>query len=283
MHLAPALEEYIVQLVLATRDPGALRRRSGPRWSATARARARTIALDRCARAHAWLRGAEYVAPEDVQAVAKDVLRHRVLLTFEAEAEGITPDAFIDELLRPRAAGLNMRPLRTLFQPPDAADRMHRRRRCNAGRRGRVTHGRTGRGSAPRRADRSWQRAGVAQHARRRACVRFPRPRHGVRRDARLPGGRRRAQHRLARHRAHRRSTPSCSTRSASARCCCWSTSAPHMRFGTRGAFKSVIAARAAAMIGWARAAPAIASAPCCSTAATASCGRAAASAACCA
>ena len=56
-------------------------------------------ALDRCARAHAWLRGADYVSPEDVQAVAKDVLRHRILLTFEAEANGLTPDAFLDRLI----------------------------------------------------------------------------------------------------------------------------------------------------------------------------------------
>jgi MoxR-like ATPase len=98
MYLAPALEEYIVQLVLATRKPGpyadhlarAVRCGASPRG---------TIALDRCARAHAWLRGAEFVSPEDVHAVAKDVLRHRVVLTFEAEADGLTPDAFVDELL----------------------------------------------------------------------------------------------------------------------------------------------------------------------------------------
>ncbi len=98
LYLAPALEEYAVQLVLATRTPsaygqdlaGAVRCGASPRG---------TIALDRCARAHAWLRGAEFVAPEDVQAVAKDVLRHRVLLTFEAEADGMTPDTFLDELI----------------------------------------------------------------------------------------------------------------------------------------------------------------------------------------
>lgn len=98
LYLAPALEEYAVQLVLATRTPsayghdlaGAVRCGASPRG---------TIALDRCARAHAWLRGAEFVAPEDVQAVAKDVLRHRVLLTFEAEADGMTPDSFLDELI----------------------------------------------------------------------------------------------------------------------------------------------------------------------------------------
>ena len=58
-----------------------------------------TIALDRCARAHAWLAGRDYVSPEDIHAVAADVLRHRVLLSFEAEADGVTPDRFIAELL----------------------------------------------------------------------------------------------------------------------------------------------------------------------------------------
>jgi MoxR-like ATPase len=99
MYLAPALEEYVVQLVLATRDPKpyAAHLARTVRCGASPRG---TIALDRCARAHAWLRGAEFVTPEDVHAVASDVLRHRVLLTFEAEADGLTPDAFVDELFR---------------------------------------------------------------------------------------------------------------------------------------------------------------------------------------
>jgi len=58
-----------------------------------------SIALDRCARAHAWLDGRDFVGPEDIQAMAFDVLRHRVLLSYEAEAEGVTPDRFIEELL----------------------------------------------------------------------------------------------------------------------------------------------------------------------------------------
>lgn len=58
-----------------------------------------TIALDRCARVHAWMRGAVFATPLDVQEVVHDVLRHRLILTFEAEAEGITKDEFIDELL----------------------------------------------------------------------------------------------------------------------------------------------------------------------------------------
>jgi MoxR-like ATPase len=58
-----------------------------------------TIALDRCARAHAWLEGRDFVSPDDVQAVAADVLRHRLILSFEAEANGVTPDQVIGELL----------------------------------------------------------------------------------------------------------------------------------------------------------------------------------------
>ncbi|MEA3240512.1 MAG: AAA family ATPase, partial [Pseudomonadota bacterium] len=59
-----------------------------------------TIALDRCARAHAWLQGKEFVTPGNIQAVIHDILRHRLILTFEAEADGITSEEVIDELLR---------------------------------------------------------------------------------------------------------------------------------------------------------------------------------------
>jgi MoxR-like ATPase len=98
LYMAPALEEYVVQLVLATRSPAAY----GEDLSGLVRCGASprgTIAIDRCARAHAWLRGADFVTPEDVHAIAKDALRHRVLLTFEAEADGWTTDSFLDALL----------------------------------------------------------------------------------------------------------------------------------------------------------------------------------------
>jgi MoxR-like ATPase len=98
MHLAPQLEEYIVQLVLATREPG----RYGDelkRWVAYGASPRGTIALDRCARAHAWLAGRDYVTPEDVHAIAADVLRHRVLLSYEAEAEGVNSDRVVATLL----------------------------------------------------------------------------------------------------------------------------------------------------------------------------------------
>ncbi len=98
VYMAPALEEYLAQLVLATRDAG----RYGAelkRWIAWGGSPRATIALDRCARAQAWLAGRAYVLPEDVHAIAHEVLRHRVLLSYEAQAEGVTPDQVIARLL----------------------------------------------------------------------------------------------------------------------------------------------------------------------------------------
>jgi MoxR-like ATPase len=92
------LEEYLIQLVLATRDPGVYVERLATcsQFGASPRG---TIALDRCARAHAWLAGRDYVVPDDIQAVAHEALRHRVVLTYEAEAEGMTPDELVSELI----------------------------------------------------------------------------------------------------------------------------------------------------------------------------------------
>lgn len=98
MHVAPLLEDYIVHLVMATRDPAPYGAdlKSWVNYGASPRA---TIALDRCAKAHAWLDNRDYVSPADIHAVAHDVLRHRILLTFSAEAGGITTDKFITELI----------------------------------------------------------------------------------------------------------------------------------------------------------------------------------------
>lgn len=98
LHLAPQLEQYIVQLVLATRDASPYGAELA-RYIAYGASPRGTIALDRCARAHAWLAGRDYVTPEDVHAIAADVLRHRVLLGYEAEAEGIDSDRVIAMLL----------------------------------------------------------------------------------------------------------------------------------------------------------------------------------------
>jgi MoxR-like ATPase len=99
LHLAPELEQYIVQLVGATRRPGTVDAALAGtvRFGASPRG---SIALERCARARAWLAGRDFVTPNDIQELAPDVLRHRVLLTYEAEANGMTPDQLITALLQ---------------------------------------------------------------------------------------------------------------------------------------------------------------------------------------
>src|SRR6056300_645902 len=97
MHMAPEVEEYIIQLIMATREPaqygedldGWLEYGASPRG---------TISLDRCARAHAWIQGRDFVSPDDVQEILFDVLRHRILLSFEAEASGVTPDRVLETI-----------------------------------------------------------------------------------------------------------------------------------------------------------------------------------------
>ncbi len=98
VYMADNLEEYLLQLVLATRKP-AVYGDDLANWSLYGASPRATIALDRCARAHAWLAQRDFVSPDDIQAVAYDVLRHRVILSYEAEADGITPDSFIQELI----------------------------------------------------------------------------------------------------------------------------------------------------------------------------------------
>jgi len=99
LHMAPAVEEYLVQLLLASRDPSPYSEDLA-RWVSYGASPRGTIALDRCARAQAWLQGRDYVSPEDIQAVVFDTLRHRILLSFEAEAEGLTSDDVIRELIK---------------------------------------------------------------------------------------------------------------------------------------------------------------------------------------
>jgi len=98
LHMADNLQEYLLQLVLATRNPAAYGDDLAG-WVLYGASPRATIALDRCARAHAWLAGRDFVDPGDIQAVAFDVLRHRVILSYEAEADGITPVHFIQELI----------------------------------------------------------------------------------------------------------------------------------------------------------------------------------------
>lgn len=99
LYLAETLEEYLLQVILATRNPGAYDPRLA-RWVQFGASPRATIALDRCARARAWLHGRDFVLPEDIQIIAPDVLRHRLILSYEAEADGVDADHVITELLR---------------------------------------------------------------------------------------------------------------------------------------------------------------------------------------
>jgi len=98
LHLAPELEEYIVNVVVATRNPGTVNADLDGQVLYGASPRA-SMGIDRAARAHAWLSGRDFVGPEDIQAVAPDVLRHRLVLSFEAEADGVNSNSIIAGVL----------------------------------------------------------------------------------------------------------------------------------------------------------------------------------------
>lgn len=98
LYMAESLEDYLLQIVLATRNP-AVYGQDLATWLQYGASPRASIALDRCARAKAWLSQRDFVSPEDIQDMAFDVLRHRLILSYEAEAEGITPDYFIKELI----------------------------------------------------------------------------------------------------------------------------------------------------------------------------------------
>ena len=98
IHMAPSVKEYIVQLILATRNPSgyAVDLADSIEYGASPRG---TIGLDRASRAHAWLSGKDYVSPDDVQKVLHDTLRHRIILSFTAEAQGLSSDDVISRLV----------------------------------------------------------------------------------------------------------------------------------------------------------------------------------------
>jgi len=98
LHMSDDIEQYLVRLVTTTRTAADVSAEMG-RWIAYGASPRGTLALDACARANAWLDERDYVSPGDVQAVVHDVLRHRVLLSYEAEAEDVTTDQVIDTLL----------------------------------------------------------------------------------------------------------------------------------------------------------------------------------------
>ena len=98
IHMSEGVEEYLVQLVVATRHPEKYDKKLAGLVLYGASPRA-TLALDRVSKINAWLEGRDFVTPEDIQAIVYDVLRHRIILSFEAQAEGLTPDDVIGSLL----------------------------------------------------------------------------------------------------------------------------------------------------------------------------------------
>jgi len=98
LQMAPAVEQYIIALIEATRYPERYDKELR-KWIQIGASPRGTIGLDKCSRTYAWLKGRDYVRPDDVQAVAHDVLRHRILLSYDAQAEGIKPDRVIDKVV----------------------------------------------------------------------------------------------------------------------------------------------------------------------------------------
>jgi MoxR-like ATPase len=98
IHMADELQAYIIQIIMNTRETQNLDTDLN-RWLDYGASPRATISLDRCARAAAWLAGRDFVTPEDIQNMAFDVLRHRLILTYEAEAEGVDTDQVIEKLI----------------------------------------------------------------------------------------------------------------------------------------------------------------------------------------
>lgn len=98
IHMAEDVEHYIIRLVMATRQSEKFSSQLKD-WLQMGVSPRATLALDRCARAHAWLSGRDFVTPEDIQIMAYPVLRHRLLLSYEAQAEGIAADRVVEELI----------------------------------------------------------------------------------------------------------------------------------------------------------------------------------------
>jgi MoxR-like ATPase len=99
IHVSENVERYIVALVMATRDPGRYESQLSD-WIEVGSSPRASIGLDKCSRAYAFMQGKDFVDPDDVRSIVHAVLRHRLILSYEAVAEGITSDQVIDEIVR---------------------------------------------------------------------------------------------------------------------------------------------------------------------------------------
>ncbi|MDH5934614.1 MoxR family ATPase [Vibrio splendidus] len=99
IHCSDAVLKYIVAIVVATRQPELYPESPLSQWIGVGSSPRATIALDKCSRAMAWLNGKDFVDPDDVRNVVHGVLRHRLILSYDALAEGVSSDRVIDEIL----------------------------------------------------------------------------------------------------------------------------------------------------------------------------------------
>jgi len=104
MQVATPVEQYIVDLVMATRLPAEFGDKLG-RWIDSGSSPRASIALHRSSRASAWLDGRDYVTPDDVRSVLHAIMRHRLMISYDALADQVTPDAIIDEIIKQVAVG----------------------------------------------------------------------------------------------------------------------------------------------------------------------------------
>ena len=270
VYLSETLEDYLVRLIVASREP-ARHDAELARWLAYGASPRGTIALEATSRAHAWLDGRDYVSPADVQEVVHDVLRHRLLLSYEAEADGVTADVVIDAAARARRSAVSVAAdaaaggaaaARTPARRRGRDRRLQRRRlpttraatagewpafaspvttsldelvRLRGGRRLRSSR-RVRRGRAPLDGVALSRRLGRGLDF---AEVRAYQPGDDVRAiDWRVTARSGRAHTKLFTEERERPVLLVVDTRAS-------------MRFGTRGAYKSVLAARLAAVLGW--------------------------------
>ncbi|MGB3727176.1 MAG: MoxR family ATPase [Glaciecola sp.] len=98
LHVSEAAETYLVQLIMATRHPEKYDSELAS-WIEIGASPRATIALERCARAHAWLHQRDFVSPQDIQAVVGNVLRHRLIYSYQAQAQGVNPNQVIEKLV----------------------------------------------------------------------------------------------------------------------------------------------------------------------------------------
>ena len=99
IHMSEAMVAYVVSIVMATRKPERFEGSPLQQWISVGSSPRASISLDKCARAAAWLKGKDFVDPDDVRSIVHSVLRHRIVLSYDAMADGITPDQVIDEIL----------------------------------------------------------------------------------------------------------------------------------------------------------------------------------------